>query len=73
MPGYVYAEILDENEQRVFHQETRTLATDVGANRAMNMSLALPLETLDPGQYVLSVEARQGNASARRDVRFSVR
>ncbi len=49
MPGYVYAEILDENGQRVFRQETRTLATDAGANRAVNMSVALPLETLAPG------------------------
>jgi VWFA-related protein len=73
MPGYVYAEILDENGQRVFHQETRTLATDTGANRAVNMSVALPLETLAPGQYLLSVEVRQGNAGAQRDVRFSVR
>jgi hypothetical protein len=73
MPGYLIIEIHSENDVQVFHQETRTVAEDVQANRAITTSVELPVDTLEPGQYLLSVEMRQGNISARRDLRFSMR
>ena len=66
-------EIRDDTDSRVFHQETRTLTTDVGANRAITLNFDVPLADLSPGQYLLSVEVKQGNANAKKDVRFSVK
>lgn len=73
MPGYLLAEIRDEHDTRVFHQETRMLATDIGDNRAITERIDLPVEALAPGEYLLNVEMRQGNASTRRDLRFRIK
>jgi len=72
MPGYVIAEIQDEHERTVFQQETRSLPSDLGANRASNLTFDLPMNELDPGDYLFSVEVRHGNQTARRDLRFNV-
>jgi hypothetical protein len=73
MPGYVVAEILDEQDVSVYRQETRLVPGEYGASRAVDFSVDVPVDRLGPGQYVLGVEARHGNETARRDVRFSVR
>jgi len=73
MPGYVLIEVRDENDTRVFHQETRTLASDVGANRATTIDFELPLSNLERGQHLLRVDVRQGNATATRELRFAVK
>ncbi len=73
MPGYLVTEIRDERDMRVFQQETRLLASDVGANRAITERIDLPLSSLAPGAHLLTVEVRQGNATASREVRFIVR
>ena len=73
MPGYVLAEIRNDRDVRVFHQETRTLASDVGVNRAIKVNLELPLDELAPGPYMLGIEIRQGNQTARRELRFAIK
>jgi VWFA-related protein len=72
MPGYVVAEILDERDASVFRQETRVVSGQYGASRALDFSVDIPLARLEPGQYVLTIEARHGNESARREMRFAV-
>jgi hypothetical protein len=57
----------------VYRQETRLVAGAFGASRAVDFSVDVPVDRLPPGQYVLGVEARHGNETARRDVRFTVR
>jgi VWFA-related protein len=73
IPGYVVAEILDDDDTSVYRQETRLVAGAFGASRAVDFSVDVPVDRLPPGQYVLGVEARHGNETARRDVRFTVR
>jgi VWFA-related protein len=73
MPGYIVAEILDEQDTSVYRQETRLASGAFGASRAVDFSVDVPVDRLAPGHYVLGVEARHGNETARRDVRFSVR
>ena len=73
MAGYFLAEIRDEQDRRVFHQEVRLLPEDIGDNRAINHTLDLPLASLNPGQYLLAIEMKQGNNSTKRDIRFTVR
>ena len=72
MPGYLLTEIRDERDTRVFQQETRLLAEDVGTNRAISEQIDLPLSTLAPGAYLLSVQVRQGNVNVQRELRFNV-
>jgi len=51
-------------------------ATDQFANmslRTADVKYALPMESLAPGQYLLTVEASLGAVTIRRDVRFMVR
>lgn len=73
IPGYLTAEIRDDRNQSVFHQESRVLPAQFGAGRAMDFSLDVPTDRLTPGAYLLAVEARHGNDSARREARFSLR
>ena len=44
-----------------------------GANRATDYQLQLPLERLDPGPYLLTIEVTHGNVKVRRDARFELR
>jgi hypothetical protein len=73
VPGYLTAEIRDERDQPVFHQESRILPQQFGAGRAMDFSLDVPTARLQAGAYLLTVEARHGNESARRETRFTIR
>jgi VWFA-related protein len=73
MPGYVVAEILDAHDTSVYRQETRLASGQFGASRAVDFSVDVPVDRLTSGQYVLGIEARHGNETARRDVRFTVR
>jgi VWFA-related protein len=73
MAGYFLAEIRNEQDSRVFHQEVRMLPEDVGDNRAIAQTLELPLDGLNPGQYLLAMEMKQGNNSAKREIRFTVK
>ena len=40
---------------------------------AADATYSLPLGLLDPGTYILHVDASAGNVAIRRDVRFTVR
>ena len=73
MPGYLNTEIRDASDSRVFHQELRLLPEQYGANRSMDYQLQLPLERLDPGPYLLTIEVTHGNVKVRRDARFEVK
>ena len=42
------------------------------AGRAADYGVDLPIDRLDPGHYLLSVEATRGKNTARRDLRFTV-
>jgi len=52
----------------------QTIAGDQFAvTRAANVRFDLPLQQLHPGPWLLTVEARSDQVTARRDVRFMVR
>jgi hypothetical protein len=55
--------------------KTESFAADrfVGPARSVDYRFALPISTLARGPYLLTFEASVGAATARRDVRFSVR
>jgi VWFA-related protein len=71
-PGYLTTEIYDDTDQRVYQQELRIVPSRP-EQRTASFGVELPLSRLAPGPYLLSMQVRQGNASARRDIRFTVR
>ena len=73
MPGYLTAEIFDAEDRRVFRNIVRLLPEQLGANRAVDVAMDIPVNTLTPGPYLLTMEARHGNQAVIRDARFTVR
>lgn len=49
------------------------LTPDFGAADSASHMLDLPLSTLEPGAYLLSMETRAGKSKTARFVRFSVK
>jgi hypothetical protein len=72
MPGYLVAQVFDDSDQVVFRQESRIVLDQFGLGRAMDFSVDVPTARLAPGAYLLSIESRHGNETARRDVRFEM-
>ena len=72
MPGYVETEIKNDQDQVVFRQELRIVPTQFGAFRAADVTIDVPVQRLDPGPYVMRVEARHGLVSEHRDARFTI-
>ena len=70
-PGYVITEIYNDTDQRVYQQELRIVPASPDQRTAM-FSVDLPISRLSPGEYLLTMQVRQGNANARRDVKFEV-
>jgi VWFA-related protein len=71
-PSYVITEIYNDTDERVYQQELRVVPPD-SAQRTASFGVDLPLDRLPAGQYLLTMQVKQGNANARRDVRFEVR
>jgi VWFA-related protein len=65
--------IVDGQDAKVF-ETTETLTADRFAKeRAAEYSLEVPIGTLKSGPHLLTIEAKAGGKTARRDVRFEVR
>jgi hypothetical protein len=64
--------IVDEHNAAVVDRAETLPPGTFAQNRQADYSYRLPLSTLKPGEYWLSIEAAIGKRTARRDVRFSV-
>jgi hypothetical protein len=71
-PAAVTSRIADVSD-RVLSNEVATLTADrFTGNRGADYSVDLPMERLGNGEYLLTIEATQGQQTARRGVRFTV-
>jgi hypothetical protein len=71
-PATITTKVTDVQD-RVVSTNTATLAADAFAGmRGADYLLDLPLDRLEPGEYLLTVEAAQGTLTARRGLRFTV-
>jgi len=67
-PVKLTLQVRDADDRKVF-ERSDTLATTLTASlRSADYRIALPLNVLPPGPYLLTVEAASGKATARRDV-----
>jgi VWFA-related protein len=72
-PVRVNARILDESGAVAFDEGRVLDAESFDDQRGADYTLDLPIDRLAAGEYLLTIEAVAGDASARGDVRFSVR
>ncbi len=63
----------DKGETMVNREDEIGAASFDTKTRAADEHVALPLDKLAPGDYLLTVETSRGQTTARRDVRFTVR
>jgi len=65
--------VMDARDQRVYSR-SETLAAGQFKLRTADYAVPVPVATLDPGEYLLVIEAALPNGTiARRDLRFSRR
>ena len=67
------ARIVDDQNKSVFEQRTPLMDGQAMAARSADYELALPLEQLAPGRYLLTIAAGGQKPAVTREVRFSVR
>ena len=72
-PASVTARIADTSDRIVLDQVTPLPADRFAGNRGADYRLDLPLDRLERGEYLLTIEAARGPQTARRGVRFTVR
>jgi VWFA-related protein len=69
----VTARVTDANGAQL-HSKTDLVAAEAfGKTRSADYTCGLPISTLPPGAYLLTIEVTLGSVTSRRDVRFSVR
>jgi VWFA-related protein len=65
--------VVDSNSRTVTTRTETLTAAAFAADRSAPFQTRLPLESLDPGQYLLTLEAAMGKSLVHRDVRFDIR
>ena len=69
----VTTRVTDANGTEVVSKTDAVAAEAFGPARSADYTYDLPVSSLSPGAYLLTIEARLGSIAPRRDVRFSVR
>ena len=73
LPATVTARITDTADHIVFDEVTELAADRFTGNHGADYRLDLPVGRLASGEYLLTIEAAQGERLARRGLRFTVR
>jgi hypothetical protein len=71
-PATVTAKIVDTHDRVRWQQVVALTADSFGAAHSADCRLDVPVSVLEAGQYLLVLDATQGNLAARRGVRFAV-
>jgi hypothetical protein len=72
-PGRILTTIVDDYERKVFQRQAPLEAMATSAAGGVDYRLDLPLNELQPGSYLLTLDVSSGKTQASRYVRFSVR
>ena len=72
-PVSVTARVADTSDRIVLDQVMALTAERFSAHRSADYRLELPVERLEPGEYLLTIQATQGQHTTGRGVRFTVR
>lgn len=69
----VSTRITDEQNRQKFERKSSLTAADFDTSRTAAYQIDLPLASLEPGSYLLTMEAGQARSKTPRHVRFTVR
>ena len=72
LPVTLEVRIVDADGAHAFETKATLTAGQFAKDRGAEFSLDMPVATLRPGPHLLTIEAKAGKRSARRDVRFEV-
>lgn len=72
-PVTVTAQIHDTAGRVLMKDDASLDAVQFGSNHAADYRIALPIERLGPGEYLLAIDATQGKYATGRSLRFTVR
>jgi hypothetical protein len=72
-PVSVTARVADRSDRIVLDQVMTVPPERFTGGHAADYRLELPVERLEPGEYLLTIQASQGQSTAGRSVRFTVR
>jgi VWFA-related protein len=72
-PAALRIRLVDEHNTAVVDRTETLPAPAFSRNRQADYSLRLPLASLKPGEYWLSIEAAMGKRTVKRDLRFTVK
>ena len=72
-PVRVDARIVDERDRTRFSETTVIAAAEFARGRSAGYRLALPLQALDPGAYLLVIDAHAGRTTLEREARFWIK
>lgn len=73
LPATLTARIVDTSDRLVLSEVKSLTAEGFVGNRGADYRLDLPVERLEGGEYLLTIETAQGKYTARRGMRFTVR
>ena len=72
-PATLTARIVDTSDRLVLNEAKSLTADGFMGNRGADYRLELPVDRLESGEYLLTIETAQGQSTARRGIRFTVR
>jgi VWFA-related protein len=72
-PVNVTARVIDASARPVFEDAATLPAERFSSDRAADYRLQLPVERLAAGEYLLTIDAKQGEHAARRGLRFTIK
>ncbi len=72
-PAIVTARIVNTSDRAVANDVVSLSAERFKVNRSAESQIALPIDRLQPGEYLLTIDAAQGRHKAGRALRFRVR
>jgi hypothetical protein len=72
-PIGIVTRVVDAENRQKFEQHASFTPADFGAVQTAAYKIDIPLATLDPGPYVLMMEATAGKVRTTRSVRFALR
>lgn len=70
---FLKAQVIDERNRKRYGQEGSIPSSSFSGGATADYMIDLPLQDLERGEYLLSIEAKAGSAERRRDVIFAVR
>jgi VWFA-related protein len=69
-PVTMKVQVRDAHDRSVFERTDSSVANLLGSSRVVDYGIALPIASLTPGPYLVTIEASTNRETARRDVRF---